>query len=422
MKLTVRNMAKIVLAEFELNGITVIAGNNDTGKSTIGKAVFALFSALSNLEDRIKSTRKQGIRKILRTRGFWLEPSLIEGFLSAQMSDEDVLLKMEVYRSLSDETSIEEKEKCLEEMRKIRGLPDEQLRSSVISRHLSDVFAGQYLPLGQPDVRMDVELLVKGKAVCVRASGEDVQYQAEVRLFHTAHYIEDPKVLEHLNAPRILVDDELAPFLLPRDAREQSLLQAIRFHTKRDSSEEPDVNALEDALTENRLKEVFDVLASVLPGKVVLNKQKRYVFKDSRLDAEVELPNLSMGMKVFALLQLLLGTGTLQREDVLILDEPEVHLHPDWQLVYAEMVVLLQKHFDLTILLTSHSSDFIDALQLFAHRHHIDDRVNAYISVPYKSQERSGVSFRLVDGSNWDRLYEKFLPALNRLRELRNME
>ena len=44
MKLRIRNVAKIEEADLELNGITIIAGNNNTGKSTIGKIVFSLFN------------------------------------------------------------------------------------------------------------------------------------------------------------------------------------------------------------------------------------------------------------------------------------------------------------------------------------------------------------------------------------------
>ena len=52
MKLRIRNVAKIEEADLELNGITIIAGNNNTGKSTIGKIVFSLFNSLVNLEEK----------------------------------------------------------------------------------------------------------------------------------------------------------------------------------------------------------------------------------------------------------------------------------------------------------------------------------------------------------------------------------
>ena len=44
MKLELENVGKISLANIELNGITVIAGENNTGKSTVGRALFAMFN------------------------------------------------------------------------------------------------------------------------------------------------------------------------------------------------------------------------------------------------------------------------------------------------------------------------------------------------------------------------------------------
>lgn len=63
MKLRIRNVAKIEEADLELNGITIIAGNNNTGKSTIGKIVFSLFNSLVNLEEKIVKQKRDLIKK-----------------------------------------------------------------------------------------------------------------------------------------------------------------------------------------------------------------------------------------------------------------------------------------------------------------------------------------------------------------------
>lgn len=57
MKLKIENVAKIEYAEIEMNGITIIAGKNNTGKSTIGKVIFSLFNSLSNIEARLKQQK-----------------------------------------------------------------------------------------------------------------------------------------------------------------------------------------------------------------------------------------------------------------------------------------------------------------------------------------------------------------------------
>lgn len=44
MKLSVRNIGKLKSAEIDIAGITVVAGENNTGKSTLGKALFAVLT------------------------------------------------------------------------------------------------------------------------------------------------------------------------------------------------------------------------------------------------------------------------------------------------------------------------------------------------------------------------------------------
>jgi len=53
MKLSIRNVGKLKEADVEINGITVIAGENNTGKSTIGKVLFSIFQSLYKLDDQI---------------------------------------------------------------------------------------------------------------------------------------------------------------------------------------------------------------------------------------------------------------------------------------------------------------------------------------------------------------------------------
>jgi len=53
MKLSIKNVGKLKEADVEINGITVIAGENNTGKSTIGKALFSIFQSLYKLDDQI---------------------------------------------------------------------------------------------------------------------------------------------------------------------------------------------------------------------------------------------------------------------------------------------------------------------------------------------------------------------------------
>ena len=64
MELHIEHLAKIEKADIRLNGITVIAGENNTGKSTVGKALFAVINSLSGIQGKIEQERQQSLNKV----------------------------------------------------------------------------------------------------------------------------------------------------------------------------------------------------------------------------------------------------------------------------------------------------------------------------------------------------------------------
>ena len=61
MKLHIENIAKIEKADIEINGITVIAGENSTGKSTVSKVLYCLFETFKDIEAKISNEKRQSI-------------------------------------------------------------------------------------------------------------------------------------------------------------------------------------------------------------------------------------------------------------------------------------------------------------------------------------------------------------------------
>ena len=57
MKLQIRNLARVHEASIDINGITVVAGYNSTGKSTISKAFVACLQAYSQMAVQISNQR-----------------------------------------------------------------------------------------------------------------------------------------------------------------------------------------------------------------------------------------------------------------------------------------------------------------------------------------------------------------------------
>lgn len=110
----------------------------------------------------------------------------------------------------------------------------------------------------------------------------------------------------------------------------------------------------------------------------------------------------------------MLKSGCIKEKDVLILDEPEVHLHPEWQLLYAKLIVLLQKEFDLSMIITTHSPYFLDAIDVFSKKYDVFPRPCYYLA------ENVGETSTLHDVSdNIDAIYKKLSEPMQLLENLR---
>ena len=65
MQLTLNNIGKIDKATIEFNGLTVIGGENNTGKSTVGKALFAICNSFFALEKKIEFERRTNVENLI---------------------------------------------------------------------------------------------------------------------------------------------------------------------------------------------------------------------------------------------------------------------------------------------------------------------------------------------------------------------
>lgn len=102
----------------------------------------------------------------------------------------------------------------------------------------------------------------------------------------------------------------------------------------------------------------------------------------------------------------------------MILDEPEIHLHPEWQLLYAQLIVLLQREFDLSLLITTHSPYFLDAIDVYSTKYHTSHAAHYYLA------ENEGRLSHLRDvTNNIDAIYKKLSEPMQMLENLRyNMD
>lgn len=166
-------------------------------------------------------------------------------------------------------------------------------------------------------------------------------------------------------------------------------------------------------------KKLLQRISLILSGQIALRKN---LFEDDKLyyerkDGKLSLPldKLATGMKTFAYLFQLLKNGCLNDKTVLMVDEPEVHLHPQWVVQYAHIVVLLHKMLGVKIVLASHNPDFVAAIHAISKKEKVADKTNFYLS---KKIDGSSYEYEFEPlGNNIDPIFESFNLALTRIQQ-----
>ncbi len=113
----------------------------------------------------------------------------------------------------------------------------------------------------------------------------------------------------------------------------------------------------------NRSNRYFQNIKNIINGEVFYDSSKDDIFYKKN-GLQLEMAQTSSGIKMFVFFQILLLNKSLTQGSVLILDEPEIHLHPKWQLEYAKFLVSLVKE-NVIVLVNSHSPYMIEALKRY---------------------------------------------------------
>lgn len=427
MKLKIKNFAKLNQADILVDGITVIAGENNTGKSTIGKILFSLFNAINNIDEKIFEQREEEIEDSCRMvlRDYFMQKSSVRSAVirnassvARQISSKimgkinsddfteymvrDILeesLDILPYTKTEDQFDYNELlDLLVNKIMTLLNISDEEITLEVLSRYFQKVFNNQINSLIQKNKDAELNLDIKGNNIDLRFKNDECQdFKSNILIMHKAIYIENPFVIDNLTKiSNLNVMDEFLKKLL-KDNISQNIMEGI----------------IGSVLVKEKLEDINKALQNVVDGNIIFKQDNFYLEKEG-FNEPISFNNLSTGLKAFVLLKMLLEKGALKEKDVLIFDEPEIHLHPQWQIVYAELIVLLQKHFDLSIIVATHSPYFLDAIDLYSVKYGINTKVNYYLS----SMENNYVNMELVTGQI-DKIYKKMATPIQALDTLR---
>ena len=140
-------------------------------------------------------------------------------------------------------------------------------------------------------------------------------------------------------------------------------------------------------------------------------------FKFERDNVSFSMKTSSSGLKQIGSIQMLVNNNQLARNDFLIIDEPEVNLHPEWQVRLAELLVLLVHDLNVTVYVNSHSPHFIEAIEVLSVKYGLRDETRFYMTSFV--EEFNKYDFVELDYSNLRELYRNLGNPYNEINKIR---
>lgn len=447
-----------------INGLTVITGQNNSGKTTVSKVLYSLIDSVSNLQrksinDRYNYAIDQ-IEKACESFPFYLSlkrgrghieneclkiffsgnyretispdridvylDDLIEELRNFDIAEEPYRNILEMYKRLSrfknentyDRFDSYREDACavlVSARDYINGDPELiNYAKQSIGTTLAIEFNGQIQPVALKNVESYIEVNNNGEA-CFKidienneiSDKDDVVYWNSP--YKKALFIDNPFILDEpafkkrnqyitsnisfVNESRIVTHDNKLKFLLNFDQPK---------------------SIFEEGVIDQRYKIIKEKIDNILPGEFVMKDGERFYIND---DIKLNSNNLATGSKMFSIIKILLEIGEIDENTLLILDEPECHLHPKWQNLFVEIIVLLVKEIGCHVLLTTHSPNFMLAIDAYMRKYDITQLCNFYQTE--NVDQSPFVSYKCVNDS-LNLIYEDFVSYLSDVKVLRN--
>ncbi|MBM6498761.1 AAA family ATPase [Flavobacterium macrobrachii] len=409
MKIKLQNIGIIEEADINVDGITLIAGQNDSGKSTVGKVLYALIRGVNIDEDRFNSSKSEFVRNkikavrnlLLRTKpteaqdeeiqkrfilSFLDRPDSLFGDFAYRIDFEDTkkieLLLSDIesiddlYADYSNKAFQIQLGTILNDIKNRISISSDS--NEVLHYELESFFENEFGNQIKNKFKKGISYIeIEGKVEKKINFEEPISFYgfetSSNFYYDEVFFIESPLKLENRNIIRFNS--------ILRD--KNSHLNNKIFEPKKEQDIFSD--------TSNNTEKLNSIISDVIKGDFQFNTKNQIVYK--KQDVEFDLSNVATGIKSFGVLQLLLKKDFLNSNTLLIIDEPEVHLHPIWQVKYAEILVLLSKEFAIPIVLTSHSPYFIEALEAYTKKHEYEKSTNFY----FAEKNKDGLSSTIVD-------------------------
>ncbi|MBN2756010.1 MAG: ATP-binding protein [Bacteroidales bacterium] len=369
----------------EIPKLTLLAGCNGSGKSTISKSLYLMLNGVTNFENylsielydqldafgkEIEKEFKNNTKKSIIDKTELLKNSVynkleeLRTIIKNTVIDEKVLNDILVFfkenRKYSDSKNIDLLDEYLSKGN------ESEMGETLLSRMINSEFSNQLCNFNS----QDMEILLEEGDNKAYIKYYDKKYQFYFNDFDISsiHYFGSSSSLDRDG------------FLLDNPMRYLNIIDIDHIiYLIMNLRKGKESYSVKDELAQKEFVGIFDpILTKIIGGGFEYDSERKEIFYNDG-SHRVDLKNVASGAKVLGTLELLIKNGCIDTNSMIIIDEPENSLHPMWQVKFAKVIVELVAKTSIKVFINSHSPFFIDALNQISSKYsNLNDNVKFY--------------------------------------------
>ena len=445
-KYTIRNYHAIKEAEIKIDGITVLSGINGCGKSTLSRWLYYLVNGAKEFDNFLYADYKEKISHIINRMQFACmdlnrfrrinHAAQEKGGLDNLYEAAEKLKTMKIY---SNEHVENVQDLFLQVLNTTTDFLSATLTGDISEARRTRIFNYLNINVQDDDIHQTIEDFAERNGRLINNLTNKLYRDIEERPYDTFIELINKYFDNHNDSPSFIQLDEDNVNVMEEGhiATLFGLQHAIYIDTPMAIEVGNTENIFWDALREMmisdksyknlsdkerkfllRIKDLLDGETIVEENNIFDDKDLRYVSKDKQVN--ILLKDAATGFKTFSYLQRLLENGYLNEETLLMIDEPEAHLHPQWVVEFARLLVLLNKQLGLKIMIASHNPDMVAAVHDIANREGVLDNTNFYVAQAESPESHQYIYKDL--GHEIGEIFESFNIALDNINRYGRMD
>ena len=423
--LKLKNFGPISSGDIDIGKINVVGGQNATGKSTASKILYSILRANSlnrkNLADKSLMNR---IADLL------LEINIVIREKS-EFTQEDSVIKeriLELMKNLTNAEGIDQLKQIFTEVKVLyNDLCFRYDFKKNIEETINEIDYLIEVAYNNPEklypsfmkrlINEEIGLTgPKGFASLTGLYGDN-PFQYDVDLTKDFNFTPNEafKAKGHFNIKQVFYIDSFSLLDLPQREGLQNTLHASAL-TRSLNVLEDESGDIFDNIYNDKIIKLEKEITDLMGGKFVYEKGKKLFFIKKDTHSSSVMKNTASGVKQLGIIQLLLSNRKLVEDSFLIIDEPEVNLHPRLQVELARILIKLSSVLNITLYINSHSPFFIEAMSVFAEYYDLLDETNFYLT---EINSNGDYNFNKVEFENLHVIYDNLGESYDILDQIR---